>query len=95
METINNDGIGTIQFNEENVFGSSDYARVYPGIFTTVDGTKYDVAVKRIETGKISPFEKGSMRLTHPNINHPNINHPNILRYYNSLTDDNFTYVVS
>jgi len=88
METIFNDGIGTITFNsEENVLGRSNYARVYSGTFTTVDGIEYDVAVKRIETRNISPFEREFMPGTQIG------NHSNILRYHNSLTDDHFTYV--
>ena len=87
METISNDGIGTITFSEENELGKSDYARVYSGTFTTGDGTVYDVAVKRIETRNISLFEKESMPGTQIG------NHSNILRYHNSLTDDDFTYV--
>ena len=87
--TINNDGIGTITFSEENELGRSGYARVYSGTFTTGDRTVYDVAVKRIETQQISPFERDSMSETQID------NHSNILRYHNSLTDRYFTYVVS
>jgi len=89
-QSIHTPGIGTIEYNEiRNEIGSGKYARVFFGTFTTQDTVKpIDVAIKRISNEEISPFERDSMPITWIGDHHPNI-----LRYYNSLKDNDFTYV--